>query len=656
MSINKRLKFLLLSTALLGLAACGGGNPASEANNSVSGSTSSNKTVTEWTKVADEYNNFTLASTQLVRYGAGDKWVEQTLAAGTYPCGNDLFGSDPVKGTQKTCEAQVVATITWTKVADEYKEFTLTSTQIVRYGAGDKWVEKTLDAGKYLCGNELFGSDPVKGTQKACETQTTAMDTPSVTTKTVNFQAESEAFGNPERGLSPNHAFHTTEDNLNRKSLRSHIQAGCPEGDPAVKQCADDKTRLINYGVTLNAFRSVDDLASAASYTKLIDLLKSDFAAAREYGFKLVVNFRYWANGPDCAYDSECAAKNRLTDVEYSRMMKHIERLGNAVIRENADVIAYAKAGFIGAWGEWNKGTRGLGNDFYDLENNKFTFGTYDMTQNSRNIFEQVQKMVGDSRMVAQRYTSNTRRFYGESPINDQQCFDGSVKSRTAGHDDFLGESINSTDFIYLRSANRCTPYGGEGMPNSLSNFSSSQQLYDQLRDLHWSNIQPTSLNKSDWATTFSSILKNIGYRYTLKNAALPVEVASNGTLSARISLANEGFGNLYNKRPAYLVLVNSSTQEYKRFKALDDVRRVMPMAGENGKALNGNTSLNLAVKLDATLRPGNYTVYLALPDASDKITNKWQFAVRLAGLRANNTSVFNKDHGANYIGDVTIK
>ncbi|MFZ6643703.1 hypothetical protein ACO0LL_28525 [Undibacterium sp. TC4M20W] len=57
---------------------------------------------------------------------------------------------------------------TWTWVADENKQFTLSGSKTVRYGSGTSWVTKTI-SGTATCSNEFFGSDPLPHVGKRCE-------------------------------------------------------------------------------------------------------------------------------------------------------------------------------------------------------------------------------------------------------------------------------------------------------------------------------------------------------------------------------------------------------------------------------------------------------------------------------------------------------
>ena len=65
-------------------------------------------TATGWTKVANEFYNFTLGASSEVRYGVGSAWNTKVLNPGTYLCGNALFG-DPAVGLAKVCEARPAA-------------------------------------------------------------------------------------------------------------------------------------------------------------------------------------------------------------------------------------------------------------------------------------------------------------------------------------------------------------------------------------------------------------------------------------------------------------------------------------------------------------------------------------------------------------------
>jgi hypothetical protein len=128
-----------------------------------------------------------------VRYGDSehDVWfykefeVESDIQTMLW-CSNAVFG-DPIYGTYKQCqwsgalpetEPPTVAptvdpALKFTFVAEEGQEAILLGSGTLRYGADDSWLytEVTLAPGEQRslwCTNELFGSDPLYGTFKAC--------------------------------------------------------------------------------------------------------------------------------------------------------------------------------------------------------------------------------------------------------------------------------------------------------------------------------------------------------------------------------------------------------------------------------------------------------------------------------------------------------
>ena len=66
---------------------------------------------------------------------------------------------------------------TWSSLAVEGGSFNVTGTQIVRYGAGTTWTEKSI-TGSGQCTNEFFGRDPLYGIVKACELQSSEASPP----------------------------------------------------------------------------------------------------------------------------------------------------------------------------------------------------------------------------------------------------------------------------------------------------------------------------------------------------------------------------------------------------------------------------------------------------------------------------------------------
>ncbi|MBC7995121.1 MAG: PQQ-dependent sugar dehydrogenase [Rhizobacter sp.] len=167
----------------LALVACGGGGGDDVSSND--DQRESTQAVT-WTRVAGEGQTFTLVGSRIVRYGEGTRWLQRTLS-GTVACTNATFGSDPAYGVAKSCQVQSTTpdpepppATQWTRIATEWQSFTVTGTRVVRYGAGTRWLQRSV-TGTGSCTNSFFGGDPAYGVAKACEVQTSSNQVPVAT-------------------------------------------------------------------------------------------------------------------------------------------------------------------------------------------------------------------------------------------------------------------------------------------------------------------------------------------------------------------------------------------------------------------------------------------------------------------------------------------
>jgi len=150
-------------------ALCGAG--IVDAAASVSGLAAS-PPVHGWTKIADEGQAFAVSGTQTVRYGSGAYWITKTVTGGG-DCTNAWFGTDPIVGIVKQCEVSGSAApiAGWSQIASEGQTFSVSGTQVVRYGSGSAWVTLAVTNGG-ACTNEFFGSDPLVGIVKHCDVAT----------------------------------------------------------------------------------------------------------------------------------------------------------------------------------------------------------------------------------------------------------------------------------------------------------------------------------------------------------------------------------------------------------------------------------------------------------------------------------------------------
>jgi hypothetical protein len=145
----------------------------------------------------------------------------------------------------------------------------------------------------------------------------------------ATYLTSDDEFPNPERGFYVQQAYNP--------------ETGPPHPlDPAMlRRARDSNMSLLRMYWVLSEFR--DRPLSPA----MLDRIRADFAAARSTGIKVIGRFAY-NFGPTGA-----------PDAPFDRVLAHLDQL-RPVLRENADVLAFLEAGFIGTWGEWHDSTNGL--------------------------------------------------------------------------------------------------------------------------------------------------------------------------------------------------------------------------------------------------------------------------------------------------------
>lgn len=505
-------------------------------------------------------------------------------------------------------EAGLEATAVWTKIADEYDDFTVSGTQTVRYGVDSRWVEKTVTDSGY-CNNKFFGSDPAKTFLKRCEVLASSPVTPSPSpsgpTVTVTYQKDDSNFLNPERGFSNPQV-----------SYSDHPK---PLEDWRLEQSKAQGSSVINRRYALVSFRN-----SPISQSYL-EHIQRDLDLVREHGMKMIIRFCYTFN-EDGSHE----------DASLSRMLEHVEQL-RPILQKNADVIAYLEAGFIGRWGEWNKSSHGLG-DETNPQN----------TDAQRRLVNALLDAVPSERMVTIRYLGRKKAIISTSPLSAEKAYNGSAQART-GHmnDYFTIDNWSGSDRDYLSTDTFYTVQGGEPIKLNGSR-SECPAAMDELETFHWSTMNIPGSNFADvWRSggCYDTIAKRLGYRFVLKQATLPKSVAPDATLSVGLELSNEGFANLYNPRALELVLRQQGGGKETRLKVDvgEDVRAFLPAAGET-------KNLTLAAKVPGGLAKGEYDLFVNLPDGSESLKDRAAYSIRFA-----NTNVWESSTGYNKLGKVSV-
>lgn len=376
---------------------------------------------------------------------------------------------------------------------------------------------------------------------------------------------------------------------------------------------------LVHLNIRLDDWRETDIPQD------ILDELQINFNDIRDAGVKAIIRFSY-NEGP--YPDSE-------PDASKTQILRHIEQL-TPLLQDNADVIAWVEAGFIGAWGEWHTSTNGLDN-----------------LTDKRDILNALLAAVPD-RYVQVRYPANIIEMYPKP--------EDATKARVAHHNDcFLSSDTDvgtyerdgvitiERDQKYLAELTRFTPMSGETCaPNPPR--SECVSALQEMALLHFSAINEAYhkgiLRSWEAGGCMENINQRLGYRLTLTSTDFNEQVRPGGILNLTVYLQNTGFGNIINERPLYVVLFPSPNENGDRsesdYKAKLDID---PRRWEFG-----NTSFNVKIHIPSIAPEGGYQLALWLPDAYESIQDNPLYAIQFA-----DGNMWDQSTGYNMIGSIQV-
>ncbi|AKF05377.1 DUF4832 domain-containing protein [Sandaracinus amylolyticus] len=350
-----------------------------------------------------------------------------------------------------------------------------------------------------------------------------------------------------------------------------------------------------------------------------LDDVQDGLDAARDAGIKVILRFAY-NEGP--YPDSE-------PDAPLERVLAHITQV-TPLLRANEDVIALVQAGFVGAWGEWHTSTNGLDDD----------------PDARRAILEALLDALPASRSTQLRYPAYKEAIYGE-PL---EARDASDESRVGHHNDcFVASDSDMGTYpegerdrwvAYVGADTRFVPMGGETCAVFPSR-STCAFVPGEMERLHFSFINRDYHPEvvASWASggCEDEIEARLGYRFVLVDGELPEAVRPGGSFRLRVSVRNEGYAAPFNPRPVWL--------------ALDGVGAVAIPESDVRRWAAGETSeLDVRVRLPASVPAGEHAIALWMPDASERIAARPEYAIRTA-----NEGTWDAEHGWNVLGTIRI-
>ena len=428
--------------------------------------------------------------------------------------------------------------------------------------------------------------------------------------QSVTYTELTTPIANPERGF-----YHHTETHSGDYSFLSEATLKGYRETESITQIL-----RVFY---LEAFRT-----SPISETYLNNIRK-DFATIRKAGLKTIIRFAYT--------QSSTAPYNDATP---EMVLLHISQL-KPVIRENADVIATWQAGFIGAWGEW----------YYT---DHFANGPGQVREsdwvNRKKVIDALLDALPSDRSIQIRTPGYKFKIYNTTtPISASEAFSGSDYARVGHHNDcFVASSSDYGTYVnpdiekpFLEKETLYVPMGGETC-NLAPPYSDCPYAENELQRFHWSYLNrdyhTSVLNTWSSQGCFDEIELKLGYRHRLLNSSFTTQTKPMGKFDLTINLVNDGYANFYNKRNFEVILRNDAGEEYV-FNPDSDPRK-WPIGTAH--------TIQISAGIPQNITPGNYKIYLNMPDPYFSIKGRPEYSARFANVDTWDAALGYNDLGAN--------
>ena len=391
---------------------------------------------------------------------------------------------------------------------------------------------------------------------------------------TTTYTADNSTFPNPERG------FHNRYDIV-------------PGGDTDFSRSVNSGNRLVHSYVKLDNYRTSNIPSS------VLNQLRTSLTAARNQGVKVILRVAY-NQGP---------YPNSLPDATEAWISTHLSQLKPA-ITENADVIAYMEAGFIGAWGEWHTSTNGLDTN---------------MAAKIR-IFNNMLATYPSSIQVALRYPSDVRALINGGVDsarvgNHQDCF---LASEPDDWGTWARDPLYTVqqDKDYIASVGLNHPVGGETC-NSDSPRVTCSTVLNEMAWMHFSELnedfETGVINAFKSGGCYETIKQKMGYRFRLTTATYPTIASSGGSFGLQATIVNDGWASPFNARPVFAVFDGAGGTYTVQLP--DD-----PRSWKSGQQTTINQSFTLP-----SMPNGTYRLSLWLPDNASGLRSNANYSIRFA-------------------------
>ena len=449
-----------------------------------------------------------------------------------------------------------------------------------------------------------------------------------------------------------------------------------------------DCARYEAHGLTLaQTYVYLDTFEDSPISEEKLQWLQGAFDNLRSHSLKALLRF---------AYERDMGGPNGAT---LERIKEHMAQL-KPIIQKNIDVIWVMQAGFVGAWGEWHSSKYHLESDQKTLA--QILAGVLDILPPERMTQVRVPKY--------KRLALEQEIFGGFEEVSAANAFDGSPTSRIGyNNDGFLANDTcggtwtegplfsqpGNPEFDTMTRQSAWVPVDGElfwaDQGGKVDGYKAAVRLrlhhYTSLSLAHsYSEREGKPYSIDDWMQTpmnpeqlkadkmpvsdgyfsdangqpvvrtqFEYIRDHLGYRLELQTGRFPKQMCAGRDYPIWLELINRGFSTLHNPHKVHLVLVSASGNVTDLGDTNANPRNWQPYYPGDAEYKPLTHIITARMKLPEDLPAGIYQLGLWIPDGSDTLQNRAEYAIHLA----NGDVPWWKDaankFGINVIGQVTI-
>lgn len=288
---------------------------------------------------------------------------------------------------------------------------------------------------------------------------------------------------------------------------------------------------------------------------------------------------------------------------ENKTLIKYHEKLIKALGERynNSDNIAFIQLGSIGHWGEWHT---------YDEEDltlpfpNKTTCDTY--------VSHYLKYLPNKILMMRRPFSIAKENNLGL--FNDMLGNEESTNEFISWVNNGYYNDLLDTDEPEMKDFWKNAPSGGEfgGGNDGLQHLddSSINTTVNQIEKTHITFIGPNcpADQGDEYKDNFDTILKTLGYRFALKDISYNKTLKPNKYLDLDINIENEGVAPFYFDWPIKIVLLDKANNIVQENTLNENITSWLP----------GTININTKIKIDKSIKKGNYNVAIGIIDPSN--------------------------------------